>query len=156
MKKISIIIVFVGALVCASCSSVSKLASNASSTTQPSAGTIQGTACGKVLGTMYTQYKSTGKVDMKNSSTLLSVTELSTHYSSLRNNKSNTTYLYSFAKGLVSGTNGLVNTSNSLSSVNSLLSLSSLSSITSTTPATSTASTNVASGLTALFNSWKK
>jgi len=153
MNKISIIVIIVGTLFFTSCSGVKNVLASNTATTE---GTTAGAACGKVLSSLYTQYKSTGKVDVNNATTLLSIGELSTSIGSLKNNMKNTSYLGTFAQGIVSGSNGLVNSNNSMSTVSSLLSLSSLSNITSTTPASSSTATSVASGLTTLFNNLKK
>lgn len=155
MNKFSIILLFVSVLSFTSCSSVKSL-TGSTATAETITGTTAGTSCGKVLGSLYTQYKSTGKVDVSNAATLISIKELGTSFTSLKSNMKNTSYLGAFAKGLVTGSNGLVSSSNSLSTVSSLMSLSSLNNITSTTTASSASVTNVASGLTTLFNNLKK
>lgn len=151
MKNVNIIVALVGLLLFSSCTSVSNLTATPSS----SAGTEAGATCGQVLKSLYTQYKSMGKVDMKNTNTLLNVTQLSTYYNTLKNNKSNTGYLYSFAKGLVTGSSGIIGTGNSMTTLNSLLSLSSLSNVSSSKPISPSTSSSIEAGLTNLFNSWR-
>jgi hypothetical protein len=145
MKKIGIIALFAAVLSFTSCT-VSNV-----TTTNNSAATSAGTSCGKVLSTLYTQYKSTGKVDMTNSNTLLNVVELATYYTTLKANRSNAAYTKAFAVGMVSGSNGLVTNLNSTSVINALLAITGLSGITTNTSGVSTAAISVANGLINLF-----
>jgi len=145
MKKTGILALLIAVFSFMSCSTVSTIASS------DAAATAAGVSCGKTLASLYSQYKSTGKINMANSNTLLKVVELATYTKTLRDNKNNATFKKAFAAGLVSGSSGLVLNSNSMSTVSSLLSLSGLSNITSSTSATSTVAVNVATGLANLF-----
>jgi len=151
MKKIGIIALYFSAFLIVSCSSTTN---TSSSSNNNSAATQAGTNCGRVLAGLYTQYKSAGKVDLANSTTLLNVVELCTYCNALKDHKSDATYKTAFASGLVSGSNGLITNSNSLSILNSLLSLSGYN-ITSSTPSTSNEAINVALGLINLFKNLK-
>jgi len=154
MKKIKIITLFLGALLLASCNDI-KNAVNDATSSDALAGTTVGTTCGSVVKTLYTQYKSAGKIDLTNSSTLLSVTELGPCVISLTNNKNNSDYLTAFTKALVIGSSGVITSSNSNSFVNLLLSATSLSNITSSLTSNSTGSTNIITDLTTLLDSLK-
>ncbi len=145
MKKIGISVLLFALFSLMSCSTVSTI------TSSDAAATAAGVSCGKTLASLYSQYKSTGKINMTSSNTLLKVVELATYTKALRDNKNNATYKKAFAAGLVTGSSGLVINTNSMSTVNSLLSLTGLNSITSSTSATSTAAVNVATGLVNLF-----
>jgi hypothetical protein len=150
MKRVRVLVFFIATLSFASCSSISKVASS------NTVANAEGVACGKVLTTMFNQYKSSGKVDVTNSNTWKNVMELGSYCTALNKNKADTSYKQSFASGLVTGSNGLLTTSTATSAVNSLLSISGLSGLTSGTSSTSTTAKNVTAGLTSLFNSWKK
>lgn len=150
MKRIGIITLLAAALSIASCTAVSNITSS-----NPAA-TAAGTACGKVLSTLYTQYKSTGKVNIGSVSTIGSIVELGTYVAALKNNQSIAGYKSAFAAGLVAGSSGLVTPANSMTTVNSLLSITGLSGISSTVSSTSATATNIATGLTNLFNTFKQ
>lgn len=150
MKKIGFITLLIAAIFIASCSSISNVASS-----NPAA-TAAGTGAGKVLSTLYSQYKSTGKVNMGSASTIGSIVELGTYVAALKNSQGVSGYKTAFATGLVSGSTGLVTNGNSMSTVNSLLGIAGLSGISSTISSTSTTATNVATGLTNLFNTFKR
>jgi hypothetical protein len=150
MKKIGFITLLVAALAIMSCSTVSNIASS-----NPTA-TAAGTGAGKALSTLYSQYKSTGKVNMGSASTIGSIVELGTYVAALKNSQGVSGYKAAFATGLVSGSTGLVTSGNSMSTVNSLLGIAGLSGISSTVSSTSATATNVASGLTTLFNTFKR
>lgn len=149
MKKIGFIALLVGAIFIASCSSISNIASS-----NPAA-TAAGTGAGKALSTLYSQYKSTGKINMGSASTIGTVVELGTYVAALKNNQSVSGYKSAFAAGLVTGSSGLVTTANSMATVNSLLGITGLSGISSTISGTSATATNVANGLITLFKTFK-
>jgi hypothetical protein len=149
MKKIGVIVLFFTALFAVSCGTTSNVSTGNSAATQA------GKGCGAVLATLHSQYKSTGKIDMSNSTTLLNVVELGTYYTTLNSHKTDAAYKTAFATGLVEGSIGLITNANSLSTLNTLLTLGTLSSITSSTPGTSAVAVNVASGLINLLKSLK-
>lgn len=149
MKKIGFISLLVGAIFIASCSSISNVASS-----NPAA-TAAGTGAGKALSTLYSQYKSTGKINMGSASTIGTVVELGTYVAALKSNQSVSGYKSAFAAGLVTGSTGLVTSVNSMATVNSLLGIAGLSGISSTVSSTSSTATNVANGLITLFKTFK-
>jgi len=150
MKRIGLITLLVVAIFIASCTTVSNITSS-----NPAA-TAAGTGAGKALSTLYSQYKSTGKVNMGSASTIGSIVELGTYVAALKNNQSVAGYKSAFAAGLVTGSTGLVTPANSMATVNSLLGITGLSGISSTVSSTSATATNVATGLTNLFNTFKR
>ncbi|MDD3079889.1 MAG: hypothetical protein PHH37_12415 [Paludibacter sp.] len=151
MKNIINIILVLSVIAFGSCSSASKL-STVISSNETSATTV-GTNCGTALSKLYSQYKESGKINLNNSSTLLSLTELGTYYTELKNNKSNASYISSFGKGLMNGSNGLITNTNVTSTINSLASLTGLSTLTTNA---SSASTTTISQLTSLLSSFSK
>jgi hypothetical protein len=153
MKKISIITLFISTLLFTSCNSIAGLA-NSSSVSSSATAITAGATCGNLLKTLYTQYKSTGKVDLTSSSNLVNAMQLGTYCNTLKNNKNNSAYLSTFAQGLVSGSGGLISTGKSMSTVSSLLSLPMLSAMKSSVSGSSTS--GVASALTTLFSSLNK
>ncbi len=148
MKRIGFLALFVAVLSFVSCSS-SKVSSSTSSATST------GSSCGKVLSNLYSQYQSSGKLDMANASVLSKVIELGTYYKSLKDNQTNLSFVQKFTSGLVSGSKGLITANNSSNAINNLLSITGLSSVSSSTTASSASATNVESGLTNLFKSLK-
>ena len=146
MKKFGIIALFIAAISFASCKSIS------TASTSSSAAKNAGVGCGKVLSSLYTSYKSTGKVDLTNSTTLLNVVGLATYYKGLNAHRNDAAYKTAFAAGLVTGSNGVITAANSISTVNSLLSLTGLNTITSSTVSTANDAISVAAGLVNLFN----
>jgi hypothetical protein len=145
MKKISIIISSFITLLFISCGTTSNVSNGNSAASQA------GSSCGQVLASLHSQYKSSGKLDMTNSTTLLNVVELGTYYTALKSHSSDASYKTSFATGLISGSSGLITNSNSSSIINTLMSLSSLGSITKTTPGNAIEAVNAASGLVSLL-----
>jgi hypothetical protein len=149
MKRIGVLALFAAVLSFASCSS-SKVSSSTSSAT------TVGSSCGKVLSNLYSQFQSSGTLDLANSTVLSKVAELGTYYKSLKDNQTNLTFIKKFTSGLVSGSKGLVTSKNSSNVINNLLSITGLSNITSSTASATAASSNVVSGLTNLFKSIKQ
>ncbi|MCK9611815.1 MAG: hypothetical protein M0R16_02815 [Bacteroidales bacterium] len=149
MKKIGIISLVAVVIFIASCTTVSNVANS------DAGATATGTACGKVLASMYSQYKSTGKIDMGSTTTISNIVQLGTYVAALKNNRNSTTYKQAFAAGLVTGSTGLVTTGNSTAVMNALLNLTGLSGYSSTVASTSTQAINIASGLVNLFQLFK-
>ena len=109
-----------------------------------------GASAGLALLSLYTQYKSAGKLDLSNTTNLSNLITLATNIKGLSSSVKNS----SFLTGLISGSKNLVNNSNSstvLSSLSSLanLDLSSLSSTAASaaTTAATSAAKKAASGL---------
>lgn len=149
MKITAYIAVFIAALSFASCSSISNSASS------NTAAKTAGTSCGKVLSGLYSQYKSSGKLNMASSSTLTNVIELGACYKLLKDNRGNSAYRKSFAAGLVSGSNGLITNSKASSVISSLLSITGLGNVTSSTSSSSSVLTGIATNLINIFTSLK-
>ena len=156
MKKIKIFALLFTVLTYVSCGTVSNVPNNNSSANNNnSAATEAGKGCGTVLANLHSIYKSTGKLDISNSATLLGLVELGTYYSALKSHSSDANYKNAFAAGLVTGSTGLIASSISLATVNSLLNLSGLSNITSSTLSTSAEAINVASQLINILKTFK-
>jgi len=114
-----------------------------------------GISCGSLLSNMYTDYKTTGKVDILNTKTLSNTIELSTYYKSLKANQSDVEYKKAFAAGLVTGSNDLITTENALGTVDNLLKIDKLSEIGSQTTSTASSAITVAKNLAELFKTLK-
>ena len=101
---------------------VSSAAVPADQTTSTSLTKNNGAAAGKALLALYTQYKSSGSLDMTNPTNIVNMVTLANNIKGL---KSNTTTTNS-VKGLISGSNKLVNNSNSKTVLSSLTKLAGL------------------------------
>jgi hypothetical protein len=145
MKTFGITAMIMTALFFASCGSVTNV-----STSNQSASNA-GINCGKVLASLYSQYKATGKLDMTNSTNFMNVVSLATYYKTLKAHANDASYKTSFAAGMVTGSNGTITAANSLTIVNKLLSMSGLGGITSSTANTATELLNVVNQLVGLF-----
>jgi hypothetical protein len=145
MNKLVILTLAIAALVIVGCSSLSNTSSSIAA----------GTACGRTLATLYTGYKSTGKIDMTNSNTLLQVIELGTYTKALVANRSNEAYKKTFAEGLVLGSSGLILDNNSMSTVNSLLALSGLTKVKKTSSVDSKTAEDISKNLGGLLKNLK-
>lgn len=115
-------------------SNLFKKNSNTTTATQSEAYN-SGSASGKALKALYTQYKADGKkLDMGNMSNILNLASLATSINGIKGQKSNSAFYKDFTKGMILGSTNLVNNSNSSSVMSGLGSLANLdlSSLTST------------------------
>lgn len=150
-----------GMLICSSTSTAASLggtlgsaatiASTANSTNDASA---SGKNCGAALKGLYTQYKSDGKLDMKNTTNLVNIASLATSMSSIKGHTKDTDFYKQFAAGMVSGSSQTV-TSFNVDNVVSSLSNINLSSLTSTSTASSSTKSAATSALSSLLGSLK-
>ena len=141
MKKIGIIMMFVAAMTLTSCKSLSSAAGD-------TAAIASGAACGKALMALNSSHKA-GTLALTNPNDISNILVVITSYNSLKANKANTTYRNSFARGMVTGGNGLITTANATNIVNTLLNSSGLNGINSSNIATSV---NTLSTLITLLN----
>ena len=81
--------------------------------TTVSAATSNGQAAGAALKSLYTQYKSAGKLDLNNLTNIMNLTTLATNVKGLKGQSDKTQFYKDFAAGLITGSNNLVTTSNS-------------------------------------------
>lgn len=77
-------------------------------TTQVVSTNTDGSAAGKALRALYTNYKATGKYDASNVSNILNTISLINSCKNLKTNAKDKTYWSDFAKGLVLGSDNLV------------------------------------------------
>lgn len=89
--------------------------------TSSTAASEAGSAAGTALKALYSSYSASGKLDLSNATNLLNVASLSSAISGLKG--SDKDYKLSFAKGLVLGSNNLVNNTNSETVVDKLTTL---------------------------------
>ena len=85
--------------------------------------TSDGQAAGVALKALYGQYKADGKLDMSNLTNLMNLAALATSVQNLKGQTDKTTFYKDFAKGLISGSNNLVNAGNSTSIMSGLQNL---------------------------------
>lgn len=115
MKRLSILIVCVAAMAFASCSALS---SAASSNTVANA---SGQTCGTAVQGLYRSYKSTGTVDLTNTTNLNNALALATAYTNLKQNKDNSDYRKAFTTGLIASSAGLITSQNATAFVDKML-----------------------------------
>lgn len=94
--------VCIAAMAMASCSSLS------SATSSNTVANASGQACGTAVQGLYSAYKSTGTVDLTNTTNLNNALALATAYTNLKQNKDNTNYRKAFTTGLVASSAGLI------------------------------------------------
>ena len=85
--------------------------------------TTNGKAAGAALKALYTQYKADKKLDMSNLNNIANVATLSANIQGLKGQSNKGAFYKDFAAGLISGSNNLVNESNSTKVMNTLTSL---------------------------------
>ena len=85
--------------------------------------TSDGQAAGVALKALYGQYKTDGKLDMSNLTNLMNLAALATSVQNLKGQTDKTTFYKDFVKGLISGSNNLVNADNSTSIMSGLQNL---------------------------------
>lgn len=95
----------------------------AAAETAVTAATTNGQAAGAALKALYSQYKADGKLDMGNLSNIMNLTTLATNVKDLKGQTNKTSFYKDFAAGLVTGSNNLVNSTNSTSIMNGLQNL---------------------------------
>ena len=85
--------------------------------------TSEGQAAGVALKALYGQYKADGKLDMSNLTNLMNLAALATSVQNLKGQTDKTTFYKDFVKGLITGSNTLVNENNSTSIMSGLQNL---------------------------------
>ena len=85
--------------------------------------TSEGQAAGVALKALYGQYKTDGKLDMSNLANLMNLAALATSVQNLKGQTDKTTFYKDFVKGLITGSNNLVNENNSTSIMSGLQNL---------------------------------
>jgi len=99
-----------------------------------STATTSGKSAGAALKTLYTNYKTDGKIDVSNVNNILQLATLAKNIQDLKGQKIGSDYFTDFASGLVSGSSSTITSAASsavTSALSSLASNSSLSSLTS-------------------------
>ena len=88
--------------------------SETTTTTQTTtAATSNGQAAGVALKALYSQYKIDGKVDMGNLTNLANLATLASNIQNLKGQTDKSSFYKDFLSGLISGSNNLVNSTNS-------------------------------------------
>lgn len=124
--------------------------SSTTTTTTASEATNNGEAAGAALKSLYTQYKTDGKLDVANLNNILNLTTLANNIKGLKGISNKSSFYKEFAAGLINGSDELVNSKNSTAVMNGLTNIVNevdLSSVAST--AENAASTSVSSATSA-------
>ena len=119
MKRLSIIMMCVAAMVFASCGSTG-------STSVDSAAKTSGRNTANAIITLYNSYRNTGTVSLSNPTDLTAALTLATGYSNMRSNKGNTQYYKAFASGMVAAGSGLITSANVDNIINTMNNLTGL------------------------------
>ena len=85
--------------------------------------TSDGQAAGVALKALYGQYKADGKLDMSNLTNLMNLAALATSVQNLKGQTDKSSFYKDFVKGLITGSNNLVNENNSTSIMSGLQNL---------------------------------
>lgn len=117
--KISLVaIVMAGFILFGACGSTGSLGSNTSSPAY-----VSGSSFGSSLLGLYTQYKQTGKIDFKNTNTLLQLVQLATSCNTIKENLNDKNFYGTFVQGAVLGSQQKVTTNNAGGIINALTGL---------------------------------
>lgn len=115
MKKLGLLIIsFVMAATFAGCGSANSIASG------DAAANLAGQTCAQALTGLYSSYKSTGSINVTNTTDLSNMLVVATSYSQLKQNKDNAAYKTAFTNGMISGSN-LITAANATSIVGNLI-----------------------------------
>jgi len=148
-------IVLAGFILFAACGTTSGGGSSTTSSSASSAAYNTGQVVGQSLLGIYQQYKSSGKIDLTNPTTLLQLMALSTQVETVKQNSKNPTFYGQFSQGMILGSQNKVSNSNVGGVVNALTGLN-LSGITSGGGVPAANTTNVVNGLTTILNLFGK
>ena len=120
MKRLALLMVCVATLgLATSCSLLGGTSAN-------SAAQLSGQTCGLAVQGLYSNYRSTGKLDLMSGNNLNNALALATAYTTLRQNKDNDAYRKAFTTGLIASSAGLITGANANAFVNQLLNSGSL------------------------------
>ena len=147
-------IVMAGFILFAACSTSSS-GTKTTSTPATSAAYNTGSVVGQSLLGIYQQYKSSGKIDLKDPTTLLQLLALSTQVETVKQNYKNASFYADFAKGAVFGSQNNISNNNVGSVINALTGLN-LGGITSNGGVPATNVNNVVDGLTTILKLFGK
>ena len=128
---------------------LTKGTSAAATAEETSTATTNGQAAGAALKGLYKQYKTDGKLDMKNLNNIVNAATLATNIKGLKGLTDKSTFYKEFVSGLILGSDNLVNENNSTTVMSGLTSLVNNVDLSSLTGAT----TNVASSATSSASS---
>ena len=123
MKRLGLLLVCFAVAAMTSCSSIQQAANS------DTVASATGQSCGTAVQGLYSAYKSTGTIDLTNTTNLNNALSLATAYTNLKNNKSNSTYRKAFTSGLIKSSSGLITSSNATAFVDKLLATTGLSNI---------------------------
>lgn len=123
-------------------------ATGSGSTEQIATASTNGQAAGAALKSLYTQYKTDGKLDMSNLTNIMNLATLANNIKGLKGQTNKSAFYKDFAAGLVLGSSNLITSTNSnsvMSGLTNLVNNVDLSGLTSAAASTSEKATNVLS-----------
>lgn len=115
MKRLGLLIVCFATLAMTSCNLLQS-ASGSYAVAQAS-----GQTCGHAVLGLYSAYKSTGKVDLTNTTNLSNALALATAYTNLKQNKDDQNYRKAFTTGIIASSAGLITSANASAFLDSML-----------------------------------
>lgn len=133
--------------------------STSSQSSTSSASYVSGKGFGQSLAYLYSQYKTAGKLDYGNATTLLNIASLATYGSTVRGNATNTAFYRDFASGAVAGSNTLINAAsvdNIISMCNNINLTSVVNAVKNNTAVPVDAVTNINNSLVQVLNLFRK
>lgn len=101
----------------------SKTTETTATTETASEATVNGKAAGTALRALYTQYKADKKLDMSNLNNIANVATFSANVQGLKGQSNKGTFYKDFVSGLITGSNNLVNETNSTTVMDSITNL---------------------------------
>lgn len=110
-----------------------------------------GKIVGEIIAVLFSKYKNKGLLDLADATTLEKLASLGENLRLLKENENDKSYVKSFTKALVAGSDNLITKENSAAIVESLLELGELGNIKASAPASAIKATTAISGLTKLI-----
>ncbi|MBR1765648.1 MAG: hypothetical protein IJ745_01235 [Bacteroidales bacterium] len=114
MKRLALIAIGFATLGFASCSVLGNAAGNTVAQTL-------GQSCGSAVLGLYQAYKSTGTIDLTNTTNLTNALAVAAAYTQLQQNKEDQTFRKAFTSGLVLSSAGLITNQNAGAFINTML-----------------------------------
>lgn len=115
MKRLGLLLVCFATIALTSCSAFQQAAS--SNTVANAAGK----SCGAAVQNLFRSYKSSGTLDLTNTSNLNNALALATAYTNLKQNVGNSDYRKAFTTGLIASSAGLITSSNASAFIDKML-----------------------------------
>lgn len=163
MKAIKLILALaLSATMLTSCSLLTGMGNNnaAAATAAPTVGAA-GSTIGTALGSIFGQYKKDSRIDLGNVGNIINIATIASNLGLFKNSLTDSQATAEFTKGLISGSNNLVNAANSAAVISGLKSLANtnlkqFTSETKTVDETSAQATAAVNALTSILSQFKQ